>query len=438
MADGMKKYAVAGAPLWAILAALLCAGGVWLFAQRVLIPYQMADAATHERPRGNLSDLYPRWIGAQELLLHGRDPYSIEVTREIQAGYYGRTLDRSRAHDPKDQQGFAYPVYVAFWLSPTLNLPFLFVQRGFLGLLIVLTAANALLWLRMLRMGNALSTRIVVVVLTLGSLPVMQGLKLQQISLLVAGLLTIAVWLLINDYQIVAGTVMALASVKPQLVLLPLVWLVIWTVGDLPRRYRWALSFAAVMAIQTAAAEWYLPHWIPRFWRAVREYKEYTGAISVAEVLTGPWVGRAIEISALAALIRLCWRERGRAANSEVFASTTAVVMALTVLLIPTDSVYNQILLIAAVLMLVRDWGVFWRQGRASRVLFGVAAILVAWPWISSAVLVALSFVVPRETVERAWAVPFWTVVSTPLGLAAVMLVHAQKSFARSAEAGSS
>lgn len=438
MAVRLKSGARGAAALW-LVTALVCAAGVWLFAQRVLIPYQMGDAAAHGRPRGNLSDLYPRWIGARELLLHGKDPYSAEITREAQEGYYGRPLDHLRAGDPKDQQGFAYPVYVAFWLFPILNLPFPVVEKGFLFTLIILTSASALLWLRMLRMRMSLVGQTVVVVLTLGSLAVMQGLKLQQMSLLVAGLIAIAFWLLINNYQAAAGIALALASVKPQLVVLPLLWLGIWTLGDPRRRYRWALSFLVVMALQTAAAEWYLPHWIPRFWQAVREYREYTGAISVTQVLTGPVLGRALELSAFVLLLRLCWRQRGQPACSGAFAAMAGVVLALTVLLIPTDSVYNQVLLIPAVLMLTRDGRAVWSQSRASRVLFGVAAALVGWPWVSSVVLVASSFIIPREMVERAWSVPFWTVVATPLGVAAVMLVHAGgQTFGKSAKAQTS
>src|ERR1700733_11387258 len=108
---------------------------MWFYADRILVGYQVADAAAHQRPRGNLSDLYPRWLGARELLLHERNPYSPEVTREIQAGYYGRPLDAARAEDPRDQQGFAYPVYVAFLLAPTVELPFEYVQKGFFFLL---------------------------------------------------------------------------------------------------------------------------------------------------------------------------------------------------------------------------------------------------------------------------------------------------------------
>ncbi len=66
-----------------------------------MIPQQVAAATAHDSPRGSLSDLYPRWLGARELLLHHRDPYSPEVTREIQIGYYGRVLDPTRPETRK-------------------------------------------------------------------------------------------------------------------------------------------------------------------------------------------------------------------------------------------------------------------------------------------------------------------------------------------------
>src|SRR5438270_11103744 len=119
----MSKHRVGYGPFWLFFIALLCALGMWLYASRVLIPYQRADAAAHGEPRGNLSDLYPRWLGARELLLRGRNPYSKEITREIQTGYYGRPLDPSRPEDPKDEERFAYPVYVTFLLAPSVRLP---------------------------------------------------------------------------------------------------------------------------------------------------------------------------------------------------------------------------------------------------------------------------------------------------------------------------
>lgn len=416
---------------------------MWTYANRVLIPYQQSDAASHNHPRGNLSDLYPRWIGARELLLHGRDPYSAEVTREIQAGYYGRPLDPSRPNDPRDRAGFAYPLYVVFCLAPTIGLPFVIVQKGLFWLLVILTSASTLLWLRILRWSAPPSTQICLIALTLGSLGVVQGLKLQQISLLVAGLIAIAIMLLVADYAVAAGVLLAVATIKPQLVALLLFWLAIWTMADWRRRYRWTVSFLATMAILLAASEWYLPHWISRFWQAVREYRQYTGARSVLDNLVGPPWSWALEAIALAAMLGTCCRERRQGANTIAFAFTTSLVLATTVLLVPITANYNQVLLIPALLLLVKERRTIWRSSAAIRVLFPITAGLILWPWVSSVVLVVLSFVLPQETVNRAWELPFWTVTQIPVAVAALLLIfyyqeYYQKTFTAPARPGSS
>src|ERR1700693_4861922 len=128
-----------------VLFAVLCAGSMWFYVQRVLIPYEEADSSAHQRPRGNLSDLYPRWLAAHELMLHHSNPYGGDITAEIQRGYYGRELDPAWADDPKDQQGFAYPAYVVFLLAPLIGFPFHGVQMFFYWLLVGLTAGSV--WL---------------------------------------------------------------------------------------------------------------------------------------------------------------------------------------------------------------------------------------------------------------------------------------------------
>jgi hypothetical protein len=416
-------------PLGLLLAAVLCAAGMWTYVDRVLIPYQISDSARHDRPRGNLSDLYPRWLGARELLLRGRDPYGAEVSREIQAGYYGRPLDASRPDDPVDEQGFAYPVYVIFLLAPTIGVRFAVVQRCFFWMLLGLTCAGTLLWIRVLRWPATFWTQVSVLALTLGSVAVMQGLKLQQMSLLVAGLLAIVLALLVADHLVAAGFLLALASIKPQLVVLLLAWLAIWTVADWRRRYRCAAAFLVTMAILCAASECYLPHWIPRFWHAIHAYQRYTGARSVLDTVLGspslaaPW-SWFLELLAFAAMVGVCWRERRPAANTASFASTVSLVLAATVLLIPMNVPYNQVLLIPAVLVLVRERRAIWRRSVVNRALLVLTACLIVWPWLSSIVLVGFSFILPRETVERYWAIPFWTATQIPVGVAALTLVH--------------
>jgi len=418
---------------------ILCAAGMWIYANRVLIPQQIHYDAAHGRPRGNFSDLYPRWLGTRELLLHGRDPYSPEVTREAQTGFYGRPLDPDGPGNRNYQQGFYYPVYIAFLLAPTIHLPFEIVRKGFYWVLLALTVATVPLWLRVLRWSPPLLVQASLVVFTLATLPVMQGLKLQQMTLLVAALIALALALLASDHPIAAGMTLALATIKPQLVWLLLFWLTIWTLADWRRRYRWAASFLLSMAILCAASEQYLPHWIPRFWRALREYRNYTGEMSVMDMLMGaPW-SRILELLAFALMIGACWRGRRQAANTNAFAATLSVVLATTVLLVPTYGPYNQVLLIPVLLLMLKDRRAIWQRSIANRALSVVAIGLIAWPWIGCIALAGLSFLLRPELIERAWSVPFWTVLQIPMAVAALMLVHDyQGTFTAPAGPGSS
>src|SRR5690242_1339806 len=146
---------------------------MWFYVQRVLIAHQELYAAAHQCPRGNLSYLFPRWLGARELLLHHRDPYSAEVTREIQIGYFGRPLDPQRPNDPKDQEAFAYPVYVAFLLWPFIYADFSTIMPLFSWLLALLTLASVLLWQRALRLRFPALVIVSTLILTLGSFQVL-------------------------------------------------------------------------------------------------------------------------------------------------------------------------------------------------------------------------------------------------------------------------
>ena len=406
------------------LVAIICAAGMWTYVNRVMISRQISDAAANGRPRGNLSDLYPHWIGARELLLHGRDPYSLEVTREIQEGYYGRPLDPARPGDPKDQQGFAYPVYVAFYLAPTIHLPFELVRKGFFWVLLGLTLTTIPLWLRVLHWSVPVWAQVSLMVFTVGSLTVVQGLKLQQLTLLVVALLAVAMALLASDRPIAAGVVLALTTIKPQLVWLLLLCLMIWTLADWRRRYRWAASFLLTMAMLCVASEWYLPHWISRFVEAMRRYLNYTDAISILDLtVPAPW-GWMSRVFFVAATVHIAWKNRRLAEDTPAFAATVSLALAVTVIVIPSHALYNQVMLLPAVLMLLRERQAIWNRNRMSRVLLSLAAFLLSWHWLASIALACLSFVLPLELVERAWTIPGWTVPQISVGVAALMLIH--------------
>jgi Glycosyltransferase family 87 len=435
------RLGISQKPFWLLLAAVLCAAGVWLYADRVLIPHQISDAVVHNRPTGNRSDLYPQWLGARELLLYGHDPYSAETTREIQQGYYGRPLDPSRPGEPKDQQAFAYPVYVAFYLAPTMHLPFEAVRKGFFWVLFILTVVSIPLWLRVLRWSAPLWAQGSMIIFTIGSLTVMQGLKLPQMTLLVAALLAIGLALLASDRPIAAGVALALATIKPQLVWLLLFWLTIWTLADWRRRYRWAASFLCAMAILCAASEWYLPNWIFRFVQAVHRYQNYNDAVSILDKLLPAGWGLIPSAFAVAATAYIGWKNRRVAVDTPSFAAMTSLTLAVTVIVTPSYALYNEVILLSALLMLVRDRQLLWNQNLSSRVLLSLAAVLLLWQWLASIVLAGLSFVLPLRTFEAAWPVPLWTVhflAVAVAGLVLMVMMSHQRTFTTSVEPGSS
>jgi hypothetical protein len=404
-----------------------------------MIPHQISDAGKRNLPRGNFSDLYPHWVGTRELLLHGRDPYSPEVTREIQEGYYGRSLDPARTDEPKDQQGFAYPVYVAFYLAPTIHFRFEVVRRAAFWFFLALTLATIPVWLRVLRWPLPLPAHVSLMVFTVGNVTAVMGLMLQQLTLVVAALVAVALAFLVSGYPVAAGILLALATIKPQLLWLLLLWLMVWTLADWRRRYRWAASFVFTMVVLAVASEFFLPHWIFRFFEAMRRYLHYTDAVSVLERMLPVPLGLISEVAVAGATAYVGWKNRQFAEGTPEFAAMAALVLAVTIIVIPSYAMYNQIMLLPAVLLLLRDRKAIWRRNRPNRVLVVAVAIVLWWPWVSSSALAGLSFVLPRGTVESAWAVPLWTVLLLPVVVAALVLIASyQGSFTTSARAGSS
>jgi len=403
--------------------ALALAAGMWCYVDLVLVPYEKAEAILSGRPRGNLSDLYPRWLGARELLLHGRSPYAPEVTREIQQGYYGRAINPALRNDPTDQQGFAYPVYVTLLLAPTVRLPFPLVQAGFRWILVFLVAVSVPLWLHALRWRVSVVSMMTGIALALGSFPAVQGIKLQQLTLLVCALLAGSAALLVAGRPFLAGILLALATVKPQLAAPFACWLALWTASHWRSRQRLAWSFLITMALLILGGEILLPGWIGQFRAATAAYLDYAGGKSLLDLALGPSLGRLAAAIVVLLVAAFCWHARREPADSEPFRWTLAAVSTATLTVIPTFAPYNQLLLMPAIMVLLHSTPVLRQAGPLYRLSLAFAGIIICAPWFATLLLDVLLFFLSQARVERAWAVPLWTSWITPFPvLAAVAL----------------
>src|SRR5579863_7086017 len=400
----------------AVLSAALMAASMWSWVQHIAIPHQVSESEAKGIPRGNLSDLYPRWLGTRELLSHGRDPYGSDVTREIQAGYYGRAIDAARPNDPKDQQAFAYPLYIVFVLAPTIGLPFPAVQKIFLVLLVLLTAASVPLWLRALGWRITAAWQLVWILLITGCFPAIQGFKLQQLTLLVAALVAASMYCIVRRRLALAGALLALSGIKPQLVVLVIAALCLWVVGNWRERQRLLWSFAGVMTILVLGSEFLLPGWIGEFRLAVAAYYQYTGGgQSVMNLSLTPLWGKVASVVLVSALFVSLWKVRRAAADTAVFRWAFSLVLATTLLVVPMYAPYNQLLLVPGLLWIAQGIQPLWNRNFLSRFLITLTALVVLWPWLAAGALAVALVFLPSHVVEKAWPMPLYTSLAIPV-----------------------
>ena len=410
----MPPTAAAGRPaaplsrgdlLWLGIA-LLVASSMWLYVQRVMLPFERERFAEVGRPQ-DPGDLYPRWYGAREVLLHRRDPYGPEVSGEIQVAYYGHALDTAGADRGRDEQRFAYPLYVVFLLAPTVEMPFPAVRILARCVLGVVIAAGMLLWLRALKWRRSGAAVLAIIVIALSSPPLVEALKLQQLGLLVSFFLVLCALLAARGKLIWAGCFLAFATIKPQMALLPVVWFLIWVAGDWKLRQRVLWGFAGTMAVFVVGALALLPGWIGNFYQGLLAYRHYAGMSSLLDHYLPASLGKPATVLAVGVLLVFCWRWRRDAADRPEFLARFALILSVAVIALPPLwPPFNQVLLVPGVMVVIGDWGWLRSRGRVVRLLCWLGAGLVVWSWLATLAFVVIRFAAPSSRLFDIWAFP--------------------------------
>jgi hypothetical protein len=399
------------APWVALFACLIVALGVWRWADTILAPANAAKVLAAGRPVGNNSDLYPRWLGARELLLHGRDPYGPEVTREIQAGFYGRPLDLKNPADPLAQESFVYPAYVVFLIAPTINLPFGRAAEIFRWLLLSAIACSVPLWMYVAGLRPHWVVLFSSILLALSSYAAVEEYFQQNLAALVVMFLAAAAAAVVRNWLVLSGFLLALATAKPDTTGLVVLWFLLWAAAKWKERGRLVLSFFGSTAALVVAAEAISPHWIGRFLAAVWNYRNYGTDPSILGTLFPRWLAMIATVVLSGALLTVCWKFRKSSANSESFGWPLAWAAAVTLVVIPKLAAYNQLLLIPALLMLVR-------HGKTStflsRALAKAAFACQGWQWVTAVVLSIGSYVISAGRLRSVALFPLYTLLALP------------------------
>jgi|SRR6516164_9789533 hypothetical protein len=368
-----------------LLVAVLLAAGMTTYYFALLIPQVRAVQIKRDLGEGYYfgGDFYPIWLTTCALQLEHRNPYTDEMTRKIQTGLFGRDLSSMRPGDPPPHyRAFSYPLYADILAWPLARLSFREVQILLGFSFSLLTTATLLLWLRGLGVPLKSSSIAAFLLLYATSYPVLEAIFALQPTLLVAFCLAATSAALTRGRYHIAGTCLAVGAIKPQLTIPISVWLLFWALSAWKKRKGLPLSFAFVFLLLLATSERVLPGWFELWRAALLDYRQYTQP-PLVELVLGRILGGATALLLLLLTVIRGWQARHSAPAQEDFVRTLALILAVTILLLPTGgAVYEHVLLIPALLWLYVHRHEAAKNSTPLRWTFTLLPAALLWQWV--------------------------------------------------------
>jgi hypothetical protein len=297
--------------------------------------------------------------------------------------FYGHPINQTYVPGTKlvDEQRFAYPVYEVFLTAPLAYADFADVQRWAPLVLGSLIALNVLFCLSIPRWHLRWEAVFAVVLFTLSSPQIVQGLRLQQLAIVEGCLLAAGAWCITRNHLATAGAVLAVSTIKPQMALLPLCWFAIWAMGDWHKRWRLPTCFIATLAALVVAGEMLLPGWPGYFLAGLAAYRRYALPTSLLRMAVGDVLGEVLGGLIVLGILIFAWRNRKSRGDSQQFVFAVAAFFMVDLLALPLFTPFNQILLVLPAMLLIQNWKTL---PKLSQIVFVVS---ISWPWVIAAAL---------------------------------------------------
>lgn len=297
--------------------------------------------------RGTSFDYYLIWAGTREFW-GGANPYSLETALKIQQGLLGHI-----AVQTENQYYFVYPAFAVFVFAPLAWLSFEWSVTVWLLLQQVFIVAALLLLLRALGWRPSFLGVLALISAWVLFRYTWMVIILAQTSALLLFLLAAAAWATSRGKSEWAAVSFALAMIKPQLTILPLLgWVVMMLVA---KRFRPLAVFALAMIGIAALPVFRLGNWIAEMWQIVGMYSGYNRLDSPLTLLVGNLAPNMQSLSvALGAaigaffIIRFSQREKNPAI---VF----SLCILITLAVVPVPSVYDLVLILFPWLVLLHQ-----------------------------------------------------------------------------------
>lgn len=223
---------------------------------------------TSQNPGGN--DFLSRWVGTRYFLLNGQSPYSQETTDAIQNMMYGRA-----AKPDEDQVLFVYPLFSIFIFAPFSLVGNYALARALwmttLELAIIALAVISISLSRWKLPRGLLVLFLVFAATWYYSIrPIINGNAAVLVALAIGG-----IFLAIrSNHDFIAGFLMAITMIKPQMVILLIPYIIIWAITH--KRWTIIWGFLGSLAILVGACMLFIKDWIVQNIVQVLSYPVYT------------------------------------------------------------------------------------------------------------------------------------------------------------------
>ncbi|MBP7999952.1 MAG: DUF2029 domain-containing protein [Chloroflexi bacterium] len=322
-------------------------------------------------PGGN--DFYPRWAGAKAFILEGRDPYSLEVTKEIEA-----VLDPLQRRTNSFSFAFPLHVIVTFWPLVFVSYPWaqaiwmVTIQWMAIALLVVV------LWRWEWRPSPLAAAALLFA--TLLFYPITRSFFLGQFTVHVTLLLALTMLFLHRRADGWAGICLALTTIKPQMVIFLGPWLVLWAIGQ--KRWRFLAGLLGMGGGVLLGSLLLFPRWPLAFVADLSRYAEVASGRNPLELLSesiwpegATFIRVGLTVLLLGAMFWAWWW--GRRADENTFELATYWTIAVGLLLPFQTGTTNQVMLF---IPLFAWWWAAWQ--RWGKVMWLVAAAFLVILWV--------------------------------------------------------
>lgn len=344
---------------WLILSILL----IFLFALETFVVQRFL---TSQVPGAN--DYYSRWHGARAFLLEGRNPYALDVTEEIQPVI---------GIDPSEvgRGGFNYPLHVIFFFWPLAYLSYDWAQAVWWTVVLWLAIASTIVLLQWLDVKFKPRQLLIFLLVALTFYPITRSVFLGQFTLHILFFLALALLLLKYKSDFWAGVALSAASIKPQMLILVVPFLLIWAVTQ--KRWRFVYGLLIGGGVFLVASLVLMPTWPIEFLADTRRYRQFSGGFTPLQLLFDTLAPNAPSFlwqipAALLVLIMLYFWWKSRASDSAFKPALYWTIVVQTLVTFQTGTT-NQVLL----WILLLDWLASLRTPRGT--LLSLAFTTLTW-----------------------------------------------------------